>query len=62
MDQEGKEMAGAEAGDLRSVILGLHMLDPAEITNVESDEYDRTELTAMAETIIGFRNEERSGN
>ncbi|OIT08636.1 putative helicase chr10 [Nicotiana attenuata] len=60
LDQEGKEMAGAEAGDLQSVILGLHMLDPAEITNEESDEFDRTELTAMAETIIAFRNEERS--
>uniref|UniRef100_A0A0V0IUF3 Putative chromodomain-helicase-DNA-binding protein 1-like n=1 Tax=Solanum chacoense TaxID=4108 RepID=A0A0V0IUF3_SOLCH len=60
LDQEGKEMAGAEAGDLRSVMLGLHMLDPAEVTNEESDEFDRNELTAMAETIMAFRNEERS--
>ncbi|XP_006347926.1 chromodomain-helicase-DNA-binding protein 1-like isoform X1 [Solanum tuberosum] len=60
LDQEGKEMAGAEAGDLRSVMLGLHMLDPAEVTNEESDKFDRNELTAMAETIMAFRNEERS--
>lgn len=60
LDQEGKEMAGAEAGDLRSVMLGLHMLDPAEVTNEESDKFDRNELTAMAETIMAFRNKERS--
>ncbi|KAJ8565499.1 hypothetical protein K7X08_008075 [Anisodus acutangulus] len=59
-EQEGKEMAEAEAGDLRTVILGLHMLDPAEVTNEESGQLDSTELTAMAETIIAFRNEERS--
>ncbi|KAK6804347.1 hypothetical protein RDI58_002131 [Solanum bulbocastanum] len=60
LDQEGKEMAGAEAGDLRSVMLGLHVLDPAEVTNEESDKFDRNELIAMAETIMAFRNEERS--
>ncbi|XP_055817519.1 probable helicase CHR10 isoform X1 [Solanum dulcamara] len=59
LDQEGKEMAGDEAGDLRSIMLGLHMLDPEEVTNEESDKFDRNELTAMAETIIAFRNEER---
>ncbi|MCD9644171.1 putative helicase chr10 [Datura stramonium] len=60
LEQEGKEMAGAEAGDLRSVILGLHMLDPAEVTNEEPDQLDNTELHAMAETIIAIRSEERS--
>ncbi|XP_060218937.1 probable helicase CHR10 isoform X3 [Lycium barbarum] len=60
LEQEGKEMAGAEASDLRSVILGLHMLDPEEVTNEESDQLDSTELTAMVETIIAFRNKERS--
>ncbi|CAN4111826.1 unnamed protein product [Withania somnifera] len=60
LDQAGKEMAGAEAGDLRSVMLGLHMLDPAEVTDEESDKFDRKELIAMTETVVAFRNEERS--
>lgn len=60
LDQDGKEMAGAEAADLRSVMLSLHMLDPAEVTDEESDKFDRNELTAMAEAIIAFRNEECS--
>ncbi|CAN4125915.1 unnamed protein product [Withania somnifera] len=60
LDQEGKEMTGAEAGDLRSVMLGLHILDPAEVTNEESDKFDRNELNAIAETIIAFRIEDRS--
>lgn len=54
-DQEGKEMAGAEDGDLRSVIFGLHKLDPTEMSNEKSDKITDTELTAMAEKVVSFR-------
>ncbi|XWS32396.1 hypothetical protein CRYUN_Cryun23aG0155900 [Craigia yunnanensis] len=61
MDQEGKEMAGAEMGDLRSIIFGLHMFDPTEINNGEADELKTSELSAMAEKVIAMRHEQTLG-
>ncbi|OMO69549.1 hypothetical protein CCACVL1_19432, partial [Corchorus capsularis] len=61
MDQEGKEMEGAEMGDLRSVIFGLHMFDPTDINNKESDDIKTSELSAMVEKVIAMRHEESLG-
>ncbi|XVF33572.1 hypothetical protein REPUB_Repub17cG0179900 [Reevesia pubescens] len=61
MDQEGKEMAGAELGDLRSIIFGLHMFDPTEINKEEADELKTSELSAMAEKVIAMRHEQTLG-
>ncbi|CAK9146218.1 unnamed protein product [Ilex paraguariensis] len=60
MDQEGKEKTGAEAGDLRAVIFGLHKLDLTETSNEQSDQLDMAELDALAEKVIALRHEQRS--
>lgn len=44
MDLEGKEAAGAEAGDLRSVIFGLQMLDPTDVSYEQPDQLIASEL------------------
>lgn len=51
-DEEGK--VGADAGDLRSAIFGLHMFDPSE-SNEESGESKMSELNDMAEKVIAMR-------
>ncbi|KAL4324974.1 hypothetical protein GQ457_11G000670 [Hibiscus cannabinus] len=61
IDQEGKEMAGAETGDLRSVIFGLHMFDPTEINNEEAYELKTSELNTMVEKVIAMRYEQTLG-
>ncbi|KAK8983078.1 hypothetical protein V6N11_057836 [Hibiscus sabdariffa] len=61
IDQEGKEMAGAEMGDLRSVIFGLHMFDPTEINNEEAYELKTSELNTMVEKVIAMRYEQTLG-
>lgn len=61
MDQEGKEMEGAEMGDLRSIIFGLHMFDPTQINNEEAYELKTSELSAMAEKVIAMRYEQMLG-
>ncbi|KAI5344856.1 hypothetical protein L3X38_012733 [Prunus dulcis] len=55
MDQEGKEEAGVEPSDLRSIIFGLHLFDPDEINN---DEFGMSELNAMAEKVISVRDKQ----
>ncbi|KAL6957595.1 putative helicase chr10, partial [Sarracenia purpurea var. burkii] len=60
IDREGTETAGAEAGDLRSVIFGLHKLDPTEISNEQPDQVNMTELNAMAEKVTSLRYKQRS--
>ncbi|XP_059651621.1 probable helicase CHR10 isoform X1 [Cornus florida] len=58
-DREGKEMAGAEVGDLRSVMFGLHMFDPTDVDNEKSDQ-TMPELNAMAEKVIELRHKQQS--
>lgn len=59
-DREGKEMAGAKSSDLRSIIFGLHMFDPTEITNEVSDQSNLPKLSAMVDKVIALRNGEQS--
>ncbi|RWR87122.1 putative helicase CHR10 isoform X1 [Cinnamomum micranthum f. kanehirae] len=47
---EGKEI-GAEPGDLRSLIFGLHLFDPTDIKNEDSVGVNMEELNAMAEKL-----------
>lgn len=61
MEQERKEMAGAEMGDLRSIIFGLHMFDPTKINNEEANELKTSEFGAMAEKVIAMRHEQELG-
>lgn len=60
MDREGKEITGAEVGDLRSVIFGLQRFDPTEMSNENSDELNTSELNATVEKILAFRHGQRS--
>ncbi|XP_057981488.1 probable helicase CHR10 isoform X2 [Malania oleifera] len=59
-DQNLKEMAGAEGGDLRSIIFGLHIFNPAEINNENPSELNFSELNAMAEKVIAMRHKQLS--
>ncbi|KAK9273105.1 hypothetical protein L1049_017912 [Liquidambar formosana] len=59
MDREGKEMQGPEAGDLRSVIFGLHMFNPTDINDEKSGELSISELNALAEKVIAMRHEQK---
>eukprot|EP00268_Persea_americana_P027612 TRINITY_DN26957_c0_g1_i14.p1 TRINITY_DN26957_c0_g1~~TRINITY_DN26957_c0_g1_i14.p1 ORF type:complete len:570 (+),score=115.24 TRINITY_DN26957_c0_g1_i14:559-2268(+) len=56
---EGKER-GAEPGDLRYLIFGLHLFDPTDIKNEDSVGVNMEELNAMAEKVIEIRNNEPS--
>lgn len=58
---EEKEMAGAETGDLRSVIFGLHMIDPSESNNDEPSELNMGELAAMVDKVVAIRHEQQLG-
>lgn len=59
--QEEKETVGPEGGDLRSVILGLHILDHAETIDEKTDQLNGSELTEMVEKIAAFRDKIQSG-
>lgn len=60
-NQESKESAGVEAGDLRSVIFGLGIFNPTEISNENFGEVKISELSAMAEKVIAIRHEQVAG-
>ncbi|KAI8024668.1 putative helicase CHR10 [Camellia lanceoleosa] len=60
MDHEGKETTGAEAGDLRSVIFGLNMLDSTEMSNEQPEQLNMSELNAMVEKVIALRYKQQS--
>ncbi|XP_019188894.1 PREDICTED: probable helicase CHR10 isoform X2 [Ipomoea nil] len=59
IDRGEKETEGVEAGDLRSIVLGLQMLDPMDMSKENSDKVDMSELTAMAEKVISFRKQQQ---
>ena len=60
MDQEGKELGGAAAGDLRSAIFGLHVFDPTDTSIEQPDEINVSELNAMAEKVLALRYKQQS--
>ncbi|KAL2511494.1 SNF2 domain-containing protein/helicase domain-containing protein [Abeliophyllum distichum] len=60
LDNEGKDTAGAESGDLRSLIFGLRMFDPTEMSIEESGQVNKSGLIALAEKVIAIRHEPRS--
>lgn len=59
IDRGEKEMEGVEGGDLRSIVLGLQMLDPTDMSKENSDKVDMSEFTAMSEKVIAFRKEQK---
>lgn len=60
-DKESKDSTGTEPSDLRSVIFGLGMFDPADMHNEKSGEVNISELNAMSEKVIAMRNEKVTG-
>ncbi|KAJ8900142.1 hypothetical protein K2173_024782 [Erythroxylum novogranatense] len=54
VEQEAKE-TGVAVGDLRSIIVGLHLFDPAEINTEKADELKVSELNDMVEKVIAIR-------
>lgn len=56
LDNEGSHVGGTEAGDLKSVIFGLHVFDPMEM-NIENpgNQLDMGELTGLAEKVVASR-------
>uniref|UniRef100_A0A2N9G4R4 Helicase ATP-binding domain-containing protein n=1 Tax=Fagus sylvatica TaxID=28930 RepID=A0A2N9G4R4_FAGSY len=61
MNMEGKETAGVETGDLRSIIFGLHMFQPIEISTENLDEMQISDLNAMVEKVLAKRYEKIAG-
>lgn len=60
LDQEGSN-GGTEAGDLKSVIFGLHVFDPMDMNMEKSDsQLDKTELAVLAGKVIASRHELQS--
>ncbi|CAA2954244.1 probable helicase CHR10 isoform X1 [Olea europaea subsp. europaea] len=57
LDNEGKDIAGTEAGDLRSAIFGLRMFDPTEMSTKELGLVNKSGLIALAEKITAIRHE-----
>ncbi|KAK9148343.1 hypothetical protein Scep_007100 [Stephania cephalantha] len=54
---DGIDMMGAHSSDLQSIILGLHMFDPSEMGNEDSNEINRSDMNAMVEKVINTRHE-----
>ncbi|PWA69816.1 SNF2 domain-containing protein / helicase domain-containing protein [Artemisia annua] len=54
-EKEGKDMAEVPAGDLRSVVLGLHMFDPTTESKDNSDQLDISKVNTFVEKVIAFR-------
>lgn len=59
LNHEGNN-GGAEAGDLKSIIFGLHNFDPLEMNAEKSDHLNMGELICLADKVIGSRHELRS--
>ncbi|KZV43498.1 chromodomain-helicase-DNA-binding protein 1-like [Dorcoceras hygrometricum] len=59
LNHEGNN-EGVEAGDLKSLIFGLHNFDPLDINVEKSDELNMDELICLADNVIGSRHELRS--
>ncbi|KAK4411222.1 putative helicase CHR10 [Sesamum angolense] len=60
-EHEGGNIGGTEAGDLKSVIFGLHVFDTMEMNMEKSDNLlDMDELTGLAEKVIASRHELQS--
>ncbi|CAN0921813.1 Probable helicase CHR10 [Linum grandiflorum] len=57
---EGKETR-ADTGDMRSIILGLHMFDPSDMHDGKVDELSQEELDAVAEKVVAIRHKNISG-
>lgn len=55
IDKEGKDMAGVEVGDLRSVVLGLHMFDPTTESKESEGQLDMSKVNDIVEKVIAFR-------
>ncbi|CAL1385281.1 unnamed protein product [Linum trigynum] len=56
VDHTGEEATGADIGDMRSIIFGLHMFDPSpDIHREKSGELSEEELLAVAEKAIATR-------
>ena len=47
-------MVGVPAGDLRSVILGLHMFDPTTESKENSYQLDISKVNSIVEKVIAF--------
>lgn len=60
VDLEEKDAAQVETSDLRSIILGLQLFDPTEISDENSGELKVSELSTMAEKVIRLRHEQLS--
>lgn len=61
LDHEGSNDGGTEAGDLKSVIFGLHVFDPVVMNMEKSDnQLDMGKLTDLAEKVIVSRHELKS--
>ena len=53
-EKEGKDMAEVPAGDLRSVVLGLHMFDPTTESKENSYQLDISKVNSIVEKVIAF--------
>ncbi|KAL0397716.1 UNVERIFIED_CONTAM: putative helicase CHR10 [Sesamum calycinum] len=61
LEHEGGNIGGTEAGDLKSVIFGLHVFDTMEMNMEKSDNLlDMGELTGLAGKVIASRHELQS--
>ncbi|XAR63236.1 DNA helicase [Bertholletia excelsa] len=60
IDQEGKDIAGVQSGDLRSVIFGLQIFNPTGISNEQVDQVNMQELNAMTKRVVALRNKQKS--
>lgn len=61
LDHDGSNAGGTEAGDLKSIIFGLHVFDHVEIeTEKSDDQLYMGKLTNLAEKVIASRHELQS--
>ncbi|KAF7844920.1 putative helicase CHR10 isoform X1 [Senna tora] len=58
--QENEETSGVGTNDLKSIIFGLHMLDPSEIDEGKFGDINFSEIIAMTDKVIEMRDEQIS--
>lgn len=54
-EHENEETTGVGTNDLKSIIFGLHMLDPSEINDGNFGDMSLSEINAMADKVIAMR-------
>ncbi|XP_052728586.1 probable helicase CHR10 isoform X4 [Vigna angularis] len=58
LNHDDEETSEVGTGDLKSIIFGLHMLDPTEITDGNHRDINLSEISVMADKVLALRDKQ----